>query len=170
MPDGAFVYTVTAGAGDRVALGTMEGRVEILGAGGSNRRVLSERGGWVVKMGFDDLGRRLAVASKEGVIRLWDLEDPSAPARSLEVPIDIVHALAFHPTEARLASGSEDGMIRVWDTESGRQLLTLLHGDEWVIDLAFDPESQALVSASQKERMRVWNVRRSAGRRSLDPQ
>src|SRR5205823_1606078 len=65
-------------------------------------------------------GRRLATASNDTTVRLWDLVARRQTA-VLRGHKRVVGAVALSPDGRTVASGSEDGTIKVWDTRSGRE-------------------------------------------------
>ena len=68
-------------------------------------------------------GRRLAVGSQDGRIRLFDPTDPDRAPRILEGHDGQVVAVAFHPGGVLLASASWDGTLRLWDARTGQELV-----------------------------------------------
>ncbi|MDP6539983.1 MAG: protein kinase [Planctomycetota bacterium] len=120
---------------------------------------------------FEPGGERLATASLDGTVRVWD-----GVARRLVSTLDCdgaeVTALAFHPHQARLASAARDGTLRIWDLESGNALLDLGLPAGEVAGLTFsaDGERLAAVSASPAvpgaREVHVWHSRRAGERHS----
>jgi WD40 repeat protein len=90
-------------------------------------------------------GRRIASASKDGTVRLWD-PATGRPIQLLERHPRAVFSLAFRPGGDQLVSGGEDGTIQVWDTRTGSLLGTLQEGAETVYALAYSPDGRLLAS------------------------
>jgi WD40 repeat protein len=59
-------------------------------------------------------GRRLASASLDGTVRLWDLET-RLTILILDEHAGGIEGLAFSPDGRRLVSANHDGTIRMWD-------------------------------------------------------
>jgi WD40 repeat protein len=82
---------------------------------GQEFRTLSGHSGWVLGLSFTPDGQRLASASQDGTIRLWEV----ATGRLMLTLTDQlqVGAVAFSPDAAQLATGSSDGSVKLWPTK-----------------------------------------------------
>jgi WD40 repeat protein len=60
-------------------------------------------------------GRRLATASVDGRIQIWDAETGEEVLSLRHSSVGVLTCLAFSPDGAELASAGIDGVIRVWD-------------------------------------------------------
>jgi WD40 repeat protein len=67
---------------------------------------------------------RLAVAGRDGVVKVWDAETYHKRA-TLKGHTGPVTAAAICAVGGRLFTGGDDGAVRVWDLETGVLLLTL---------------------------------------------
>ncbi len=70
---------------------------------------------------FSPDGKKLASASNDKTIQLWNLET-GKPTKTLNKHKESVNSVAFSPDGKQLISGSVDDTVRLWDTESGTQL------------------------------------------------
>jgi WD40 repeat protein len=63
---------------------------------------------------FSPDGRRIASASIDATLRLWDAAS-GEPLLTLSGHGDWVRAVAFSPDGRRIASASDDATLRLWD-------------------------------------------------------
>ncbi|MDQ3764358.1 MAG: hypothetical protein M3460_23135, partial [Actinomycetota bacterium] len=73
-------------------------------------------------------GRRLASASNDRTIRVWEIASGDELA-VLHGHTDTVNAVAWSPDGRQLATGSHDHTVRVWDARDGTELAVLLGHD-----------------------------------------
>ncbi|MFH0241796.1 AAA family ATPase [Streptomyces sp. HK10] len=99
-------------------------------------------------------GSRLATASHDQTVIVWDWEAGSA-ALTLTGHTDFVEGVAWSPDGRSLATGSGDHTVRIWDSETGGlRLLVRGHGD-YVWNLAWSPDGRMLASASSDRTVRI---------------
>jgi WD40 repeat protein len=101
-------------------------------------------------------GQRIASASNDGTLRLWDA-GTGAEVAILNGHTHRVRSVDWSPDGRRLASASEDGTVRVWSS-SGNQL-RLLHRPKrvpWVV--AWCPDGGRLAVAEEFGSIRLWNA------------
>ena len=118
--------------------------------------ILRGHEGIVFGVAWDPAGRRLASASVDTPVQIWDGE-AGRQLMTLQGHEGIVFGVAWDPAGRRLASASEDKTVRVWDGDTGRELLVLQGHEETVLGVAWDPAGNLLASASVDETVRVWD-------------
>jgi WD40 repeat protein len=74
-------------------------------------------------------GKRLAVASEDETIKIWDADKKEELATLHGNPVkenhSVVCAVAWSPDGRRLAAASPDGTFLLWDTDTRQRVLTL---------------------------------------------
>jgi WD40 repeat protein len=101
-------------------------------------------------------GTRLASASGDNTLRLWDPVSGECLA-VLRGHESGVTGCAFAPDGTRLASASQDNTLRLWDPVSGECLAVLRGHESGVTGCAFAPDGTRFASASQDNTLRLWD-------------
>jgi len=97
---------------------------------------------------------RLASASDDGTLRLWD-PDTGACLATLTGHVGGVNACAWS-ADGRLASAGSDSTLRLWDPDTGTCLATLTGHADVVNACAWSADGR-LASAGDDGTLRVWN-------------
>jgi WD40 repeat protein len=113
-------------------------------------------------LGTSPDGRRLATATVDGDIRVWDAppeEDKTGEEiRVLGGASEPFSAVAFRPDGRELAATSKDGTARVWDVGSGQERFVVRgHGGQ-LFDVAYSPDGWLLASAGMDKEIRIWDA------------
>ncbi len=91
---------------------------------------------------FDPSGSRIATASGDGTVRVWNAADGQ-----LDVTFDVEGlplVPAFSNDRSLLAATSIEGPVRVWDLETEREIRVLTPPDGVTVNLAFSPDDSLL--------------------------
>src|SRR5262249_50845794 len=102
---------------------------------------------WVSALAFHADSQRLALASWDGSVELWEpLSSSHASAketRTLRGHTAQITSLAFSPDGRRLASAGDDMLLKVWDATTGHEAITL-DVERVPIGVAFSPDGHEL--------------------------
>ena len=115
----------------------------------------------VADVAFSPDGQRLASASADHTVKLWQLGNSNDP-RTLRGHTEAVNQVVFSPDGHRLASASDDGTVKIWQAETGKALDNLRHGKK-VSHVVFSPDGQRLASVGRDSTgedttVKVWQL------------
>jgi WD40 repeat protein/serine/threonine protein kinase len=116
-------------------------------------------GAGVRAVAFHPKAGRLATASLDQHVRLWDLVTGQEIGPALRHDRE-ARAAAFSHDGRWVLSGGADHKARVWDAETGAPVAVLPHTDEvWAID--GHPQHQRLIATACGDgKARIWDVER----------
>ncbi|MBL8132658.1 MAG: protein kinase [Anaerolineae bacterium] len=164
--DLAAALALAANGGDNPAPQALRTLTEVAYAPGT-RALLREHTSSVTAVDIDRSGRWVASACRDGVVRLWSLENNDL-VQELRGHRGDVETVAFSPDGRILASGGLDFVIILWDVETGAMLRQLTGHGGSIRTLAFSPDGRTLVSGARDSQGIVWEVETGERRAALE--
>ena len=143
--------------GRRVAVGFLDGRVEVLDVE-TTARIAVDRAEAPRAFAIRGDGRQIAVAGPNATVRLRSLDGPSLPF-VIGRHRTRVAALAYSPDGTTLATASDDGAIVLWDLARREWLFSLVGHKGRVNALTFSADGEWIATASDDHTVRLWEAR-----------
>ncbi|MFG1994980.1 hypothetical protein ACGFJ7_33895 [Actinoplanes sp. NPDC048988] len=102
-------------------------------------------------------GGRLAVASDDGTVRIWDVATTSPPVVIRQPGDRFPAAVAFSPDGRRIAVGGS-GKVTVRSADGRGMPQTLLDPEFTYISVAFSPDGRRVAAGAYERTVRIWDV------------
>lgn len=114
----------------------------------------------VMSVAFSPDGKKLASASRDKTVIIWDVENKKAIGQPLQKHSDSVLSVAFSPEGELLASASDDNTVILWNAEKQIPIgQPLKKHTSSVWSVIFDPSGKRLASAGDDKTIIVWDVK-----------
>lgn len=110
------------------------------------------------EIAFSPDGSRIATASNDGNVRIWNANSPGPP-RVFRGHVGQVWSVAFSPDGSKLLTAGYDGTARVWDLASSGKPLFVLHFEEHkdILPTAIYSRTGAYIIVYSGGTAKVWN-------------
>ena len=118
--------------------------------------VQAHHAGPKVRARFFPDGARLATASLDGTLRVWD-----ATSGALLITIEGIEGLRWFtisPDGARILTASADGTATLWDARSGSRVLVLAGASQVLHWGYFSPDGAHVATVGVDGSVRLWNA------------
>ncbi|MBW4442721.1 MAG: caspase family protein [Plectolyngbya sp. WJT66-NPBG17] len=109
----------------------------------------------ITQLVFSPDGKRLASASQDTTIKLWDVEK-GILIQTLSAHTQAVTALSFRSDGEVLASGSADQTIKLWNVSKGRILDTFKGHNATASVIRFSPDGRILAAGTLTNSIHLW--------------
>jgi WD40 repeat protein len=119
-------------------------------------RTLRGHGDLVFSVCFSPDNRRLASASGDGTVRIWDVQTGDE-VRRVAAHRYHVNCVAYSPDGRTLATASDDFTIALWNSTTGERKATLSGHWYCVQCVAFSPDGRLLASGTADGEIRAWD-------------
>jgi WD40 repeat protein/serine/threonine protein kinase len=109
------------------------------------------------RLAFHPDGSRLALATTDGTVLIWDAATGAELLRR-DLHRQTVWALAFSPDGTSVASTGSDGTVKIWDSTTGKLHQDIrAHAGE-VQSVAFHPHKPIVASGGQDATVKLWDT------------
>ncbi|HEY9612531.1 AAA-like domain-containing protein, partial [Allocoleopsis sp.] len=105
---------------------------------------------------FTQDGQQLAIAGKDGTVKLWDLNRQQLK-KLLNAHHGSVNSVRFSPDDKLLATASRDGTAKLWDI-NGNLLAEFKGHQGGVNNIRFSPDGQRLATSGKDGTVRLWDL------------
>ena len=155
----AWSPTSLAARNNRVVTGHANGAVAIYDLDTQRRLYRFKRNDariWAVTfVGSED---RVAAASHDWTLAIWETASESAPAAILEGHENAVQAVAADSSGQWLASGGADRSVKIWNVEARDSRRTYRNNSDFISSLAFSPDGTNLATGSLDGTVKVLSL------------
>ena len=105
---------------------------------------------------FSPDGQRLAEASEEGILKIWNAETGK---ELVTIKTDTrLSKAAFSPDGKLIATTGNDAAVHIWDSYTGKELYKLTGHTGPTFGAAFSPDGKYLATSSVDRTIKIWNV------------
>jgi len=157
LEDGAA--TSLAVRNNRVVTGHANGAVAIYDLDTKRRLYRFKRNDariWAVT--FVGSEERVAAASHDWMLAIWETASESAPSAILEGHENAVQAVAADPSGRWIASGGADRSVKIWNVETHESRRTYRNNSDFISSLAFSPDGTTLAVGSLDGTIKVLSL------------
>ena len=110
----------------------------------------------VFSIAFSADGKRLASASFDKTVRLWNVAKQETE-RTLSGHSDFVYAVTFSPDGKHVVSASKDRTVKIVEADTGKSVFTLGGMDEDILAVAYSPDGKQVISSGFQPSIYWWN-------------
>jgi WD40 repeat protein len=176
----ARLWELRGNGGERLALGRQYARDRQVRLGPDGRHVLVfmselidlwdtrsghlsltwKEGAAVTAACFNRDGRRVAIATSNGMVRLRELETDTEIFSATHA--GTVRFLEFSPDGKQILTAGDDAVARVWNAADGAPVTPAILHAAPVCYATFSPDGRLVVTGSDDKTLRVWDAKSGA--------
>ncbi|KAK6991838.1 WD40 repeat-like protein, partial [Favolaschia claudopus] len=113
----------------------------------------------VTSVDFSLDGNRIASASKDGTIRIWDAHTAELVTGPIDGNVQCVNSIQFSLDGTKILSGTESSLVQIWDAQSGTLVIEFQDDHlESVRSVCFSPNGKQVVSGSANKTICLWEL------------
>lgn len=152
--------------GGTLAWGQKTGNIALINPEtGEAERVLKGHSARVGAVDWSGDGERIASASEDHTIRIWDFSSASVLVELIGHSSAVMD-VQWSPDESRLATASLDGTVRLWNSETGQEVARFpCSGAMRAVD--WSPDGTRLITGGD-EGLRLFDARKGYREEALD--
>ncbi len=124
--------------------------------GGKSSALFEGHADWISLLEYDPQRQRLASASMDGLIMVWDLKN-KAELHTLDEHTDKVSSLHFTAEGRYLVSGSWDETVIVWDLPADDVKHILAPEVGFILAVTVTPDGKKIIAAAENTLL-VWDM------------
>ena len=110
---------------------------------------------------------RIAVASHDWTVSLWDMRKPDAPIHVFQGHKNPVQTIALSSSGGLLASGGADKQLQLWNLNTLDRIRTYRKQGDFVTAIAFSPDDKVIASGTLSGKISVFRSKSRSRLRRL---
>ncbi|KAK7013052.1 quinon protein alcohol dehydrogenase-like superfamily, partial [Favolaschia claudopus] len=113
----------------------------------------------VTSVDFSLDGDKIASASKDGTIRIWDAHTAELLTGPIDGNMHCINSIQFSPDGTKIISGADSSWVQIWDAQSGTLVIEFQDDCiESVQSVCFSPDGKQVVSGSANKTICLWEI------------
>ncbi len=159
-PTQALTSVAFSPDGGTLATGSSGGRLELWDPRTGRARPLVGHGRDVWHLAFDARGRRLASASHDGTVRIWEVDSAQLVhvlrSESDSGPAAMVSRVAWVDGDSQLLTADFGGELKRWDATNGALLERRRVHEGAILEMVLAPDGRGMATASADGTALLW--------------
>jgi WD40 repeat protein/serine/threonine protein kinase len=155
-PHDGPVLGIAFGTESQLASCGADSTVRILEVSDGRTRIVGRHDAPVIDVAVSRRSERLVSLSREGTLRVWDLQAGTLVAEARSARSRPV-AVAWSEDAHRLAVGGSDGVVRLHDASTLEEVVALHGHVARIHSVTFTPRDRYLVTTSRDGTVRLWD-------------